>query len=108
MRSPRLVPLSLLAAVTLTASLTVLPAPASAAITAACGSTASGQPGIIYNPCADLDLTSIEECRSGTCYSFCWTRWTQVFCEPKFQFINVREWLKYKTGTKPPRGCHTS
>jgi hypothetical protein len=58
---------SLVAVAAVAASLAVMPAPASAGLTAACGRSGgpAGQPAIIYNPCAELDLTGIEDCRSG-------------------------------------------
>lgn len=99
---------AVVAGAALTTALTALPASASAASTAACGGGPTNAPTIIFNPCASLDLTGIEDCRSGTCYSYCWTRWVTVWCEQKFKFINVRDWLTYKSGTTPPKGCHTT
>jgi hypothetical protein len=96
-----------IASAALATTLTAVPSAASAAPSGACGSGHAGAPTVIFNPCASLDLTGVEDCRSGTCYAYCWTRWVTVWCEPKFKFINVRDWLTYKSGTTPPRGCHT-
>ncbi|MGC4896068.1 hypothetical protein [Micromonospora sp. DT31] len=60
------------------------------------------------NPCVDIDLSQVIDCRSGVCYKFCWdliTPWTYKWCEAQQKDIRHRKWITYRQGSTVPSRC---
>ncbi|MEV6375036.1 hypothetical protein [Micromonospora musae] len=65
-------------------------------------------PTVELNPCADIDLSQIIDCRSGTCYKFCWDvvhPYHYEWCESKKANIRHRNWISYPEGSRIPSAC---
>lgn len=81
--------------------------PAAECVTAAQGSS-DMVPMFEINPCADLDFSQVNDCTSGTCYSYCWDvvhPYTYYWCESQKKNVRHHNWLTYRTGTRMPSGC---
>ena len=76
-------------------------APTAAATTeTTCSSNAT------INPCAVLDLSSIQTCSKCVCYNYCQNvhiKPVKKICKGKAIYIPV--WVKYRDGAKYPSAC---
>lgn len=64
---------------------------------------ASGRPSsdFVLNPCAEIDLSQVVDCRSGTCYEYCWNRiypYSRVYCSEDGKYYNRKNWIQYVSG----------
>lgn len=58
-----------------------------------------------FDPCQDIDWSQIDDCRGGVCYSFCRSEYRTVRAKCDGVWRTYAVWVKYRTGTTPPREC---
>ena len=75
--------------------------PADFQLTSAKSVNGVASPNFVLNPCAEIDLSQIVDCRSGTCYEYCWNRiqpYSRVYCADDKKYYSRKNWIKYVSG----------
>lgn len=49
---------------------------------------------LVFDPCVDLDLSQVEDCRSGVCYGYRPGPRKQVTCKGKTRW--TKTWIPYR------------
>lgn len=61
---------------------------------------------MVFNPCAVVDMSQIEQVRNGVRYRYCWKRDVLAYCAAKKRFYFRHDWIAYRVGHRPS-GCST-